>query len=128
MPHCGAFLLSRRVPKASLGCLLGLALTGCAIVEEIHSDGTANRSVVLGSPVIWSASEKSGTAIKATGVGLSVLSGTTTLGWFDTSAVAVDPGCRVVLVGNSDEQLRNFSKLAGSVEGICGDATLGAKP
>jgi hypothetical protein len=39
----------------------------------------------------------------------------------------VEPGCRVVLVGNSDEQLRTFSKLTGNVEGICGNAVLGAK-
>jgi hypothetical protein len=128
MPRCSVFFTHRRVLRAGLCCLFGLTMAGCAVVEEFHSDGTASRSLLLGSPVIWSRPPGSqGEAIKATGLGLSVLNGTSTLGWFDASVVAVEPGCRVVLVGNTDEQLRTFSKLAGNVEGICGNAVLGAK-
>src|SRR3954453_7656745 len=105
MPRCSVFFAHRRLLRAGIAGLLGLTMAGCAVVEEFHSDGTASRSILLGSPVIWSRPPGSqGEAIKATGLGLSVLNGTGTLGWLDTSIGATEPGCRVVLMGNSDEK------------------------
>jgi hypothetical protein len=120
--------LNRGVVRASIGCLLGLTASGCAYVEETQRDGTVSRSVVP-FPLIQSSSPANqGSVVKATGMGLAILNGTTTLGWFDASTVALDPSCRIVLVGNTDEQLRKFVELTGGAREVCGgNASGGAR-
>jgi hypothetical protein len=79
-----------------------------------------SRSVAPFALVLSPSPGSQGRAVKATGLGVAVLNGVTTLGWFDASTVALDPGCRVVLIGNTDEQLRNFTELTGGAQQVCG--------
>ncbi|MGH7784579.1 MAG: hypothetical protein ACREO5_12150 [Candidatus Binatia bacterium] len=44
-----------------------------------------------------------------------------TLGYFNNSQVVPDPACQIVLVGNTDEQLRHFAELIGNARSVCGD-------
>jgi hypothetical protein len=37
--------------------------------------------------------------------------GAATLGWFNEAMIALDRDCRVVLVGNTTEQLQRFAAL-----------------
>ncbi len=73
--------------------------------------------------VLSPSQEDQGHAVRARGLGVVALDGVTTLGWFDASAVAIDPGCHVVLVGNTDEQLSKFIQLAGGARQVCVDST-----
>ncbi len=101
--------------------MLGSAASGCALVEETRSDGTIVRSIVVGSPaIVLHPSADQGAATRAAGLGLAWSNGVASLGWFDDSIVALGPDCRVVLVGNSDEQLRRFAELTGDVRNVCG--------
>ena len=109
-----------RTVRAGAGCLLGLATAACAIVEERRTDGTIDRSIVVGSPVILARpSLDRDTAIKASGLGLAVTNGATSLGWFDSSVVALDPGCHVILVEATYETLQKFAELTGGAQNVC---------
>jgi len=113
--------LTQRIVRTSLVCTLGSAASGCAFVEETRSDGTIARSIVVGAPaIVLQPSIDQGAAARAAGLGLALSNGVASLGWFDDSIVALGPDCRVVLVGNSDEQLRRFTELAGDVRNVCG--------
>ena len=61
---------------------------------------------------------------KVTGLGITVSNSGTTLGWFDQSKIALDNDCRVVLVGNTDEQLRRFAELIHSTKELCDGSSL----
>jgi hypothetical protein len=119
MMRRNSFAHARRVVRASVWCLLALAAGGCAFVEERRSDGTFENAVVVGSPILLQRPTDQGVVIKASGLGLALSNGTAALGWFDNSIVALAPGCRVVLIGNSDEQLRKFAELTGDAREIC---------
>jgi hypothetical protein len=87
-----------------------------------------SRSVAPVPLILSSSPGDQGSAVKATGLGLAVLNGVITLGWFDASIVAISPNCRVVLVGNTDEQLKKFVELAGGAREVCsGNASGGVR-
>jgi hypothetical protein len=110
---------------AGVGVLLALQLSACAIVEEARPDGTRQRSIVFAAPVVVpSAAANQSSVVRATGLGLEMSSGTATLGWFNKSIIALDPSCRVVLVGNTEEQLRNFAELTNAKSGVCSDSAI----
>jgi hypothetical protein len=48
----------------------------------------------------------------------------TTLGFFDESSVTLGHECRVVLMGNTEEQLRRFAELLPKDVVLCRDQTL----
>src|SRR5271166_1739482 len=66
---------------AALGCLLGMATTGCAVVEEIHSDGATSRSLAFAAPVVVNPDPNNqGSVVKVTGLGFLVSNNSATLG------------------------------------------------
>lgn len=96
--------------------------TGCAIIEEVRADGTASRSVALAAPInVLPPSPDQGRVVKMTGVGVAMSNETLTLGYFNNSEIVLDPTCEIVLVGNTDEQLKHFAELTGNAKGICSD-------
>lgn len=118
-------LVNARALAVVCGCLTEIGMSGCAVVEDIHADGTTTRSIVLGTPVIMSEAPSSQSSIiKVTGLGLAVSNGATTLGWFDQSQIALDNDCRVVLVGNTEEELKTFVGLLPKKESVCADSKL----
>ncbi len=107
----------------SLICSLAVTESGCAYVEVTHQDGSVSRSI---APLALATSrDGKESAVKTSGLGLAVLNGTTTLGWFDASTVALDPSCHVVLIGNSDEQLRRFAELTRGRDVCSGNGVRG---
>jgi hypothetical protein len=101
-----------------------MAMSGCATVEQIHSDGTITRSFAFAAPV-FVPTDPSGQAhiVKVTGLGLVTSNGAMTLGWFDETKIALDRDCRVVLVGNTDQQLTRFANLIHGTQSICSETT-----
>lgn len=120
MPCCRSSALSQRLVRASILCMVGLVASSCAYVEETHKDGTVSRSVAPLTLVMSSSPGSEGSVVKTAGFGLATLNGATTLGWFSASTIVLDSSCRVVLVDNTDEQLRRFAELTGDVREICG--------
>ena len=122
MPNHIFDLVDLRACTVGVGCLLGVAMSGCAVIDQVHGDGTISRSFVFGSPVIMP-TDTSGKAdiIKVTGLGLTGGSNTATLGWFNETIVALGPECRVVLIGNTEQELSRFAALLQSKETICDD-------
>jgi hypothetical protein len=125
MPDRISDLVCLKPLGASLWFFLGMALAGCAVIEDIHGDGTTTRTFAIAAPVTVSG-ESNGQAgvVKVTGLGFLASRETTTLGWFDTLKIALDDNCRVVLIGNTDEQLRRFADFLPKGEGLCMAQTL----
>jgi hypothetical protein len=104
---------------------LATTLSGCAIVEDIHSDGTYQRSIALAAPlVIAPAPAGQSSVVRITGVGLGGAGNTATLGWYDETVAALGPDCRVVLIGNTEQELESFAALLPTKEAICSDSKL----
>ena len=130
LQRCGAMpsqffdLVDLRAFGLCVGCLLGMAVSGCAIIDQIHGDGTINRSFVFGAPVIMP-TNPSGQAnvTKVNGLGF-ILSNSATLGWFDETVANLSPDCHVVLIGNTEQELERFAALLPKKETICGDSKL----
>jgi hypothetical protein len=102
-----------------------LTLSGCAIVEDIRSDGTYQRSIALAAPlVIAPAPAGESSVVRITGLGAGGINNTATLGWFDETVATLGPDCRVVLIGNTDRQLEKFAALLPKNETICSDSKL----
>jgi hypothetical protein len=102
-----------------------VALSGCAIVENIRSDGTYERSIALAVPlVIDPAPSNQSSVVRITGLGFGSAGNTATLGWYDETVAALGPDCRVVLIGNTEQQLQNFVALLPKKEAICTDTQL----
>jgi hypothetical protein len=121
MPNRIYSLLYLSAFAVGVGCLLGMAMSGCAVIEQTHADGTVARSFTFGAPVIMAADPNSqANVIKATGLGLILSDSVTTLGWFDQSRVALDRDCRIVLVGNTDAQLSRFGEFLHNTTDLCG--------
>ena len=68
-----------------------------------------------------------GAIAKTSGFGFSFSSATVSIGWFQNTNVSLDQGCHVVLIGNSDEQLRRFAVLTQNTRSICADKVLGGE-
>jgi hypothetical protein len=129
MPNRISDLVGPRALAGAFGCFLGIAVSGCAVVEDIHGNGTTTRSFVFGAPLNVS-TDPTGrpNILKVTGLGLTVSNGATTVGWFDQSKIVLDNDCRVVLVGNTEEQLMRFAGLLHSTNGLCdGSISKGGK-
>jgi hypothetical protein len=106
--------------RAGFGCLLGIAVTGCAVVEETHQDGTATRSVVLATPVfIHPDLSDRNSIVKVTGLGIVASNDSATVGLFSESRININRECRVILIGNTEQQLRNFAQLLPKGGGLC---------
>ena len=52
MPNHFSDLADLKAFRVGVGCLLGMAVSGCAIIDQIHGDGTITRSFALGAPLI----------------------------------------------------------------------------
>jgi hypothetical protein len=90
------------------------------MIDETRLDGTTSRSIVWAMPVNLSLPPSDqGRIVKTTGLGLSSSDGALAFGYFDNSRVELDSACHVVLIGNTDEQLRRFAELAGDTRTIC---------
>jgi hypothetical protein len=116
----------KHVARAQVGTLivLSLSLVGCSVVENVRPDGVGQRSIVVGAPIVVP-SESGGLAsvTHITGVGLAMVNNAAVLGWFDNSVLLLSGECRVVLVGNTEEQLKRFAALLPKNEGVCGGST-----
>jgi hypothetical protein len=120
-------LKSRFSGAANLAAMVAVAaaLSGCAIVEAVRSDGTYERSIALAAPlVIAPAPTGESSVVRITGLGLGGANNTGTLGWFDETVATLGPDCRVVLIGNTDQQLERFAALLPKNETICGNSKL----
>jgi len=102
-----------------------VALSGCAIVENIRSDGTYERSIALAAPlVIAPAPAGQSSVLRITGLGFGSAGNTATVGWYDETVAALGPDCRVVLIGNTEQELARFATLLHARETICSDSSL----
>jgi hypothetical protein len=122
MPHRFSELAHLKTFAVVCVWLLGMAMPGCAVVEDIHADGTTTKSIAFAAPLILpSAPDGQADIMKATGFGLVMSNGAATLGWFNESKIALNRDCRVMLVGNTTEQLQRFADLLGNTKGLCSD-------
>jgi hypothetical protein len=122
MPDYAFDLIHLKVFGLALGSLLAMAMSGCAIVDQIHGDGTVTRSFAFGAPVIIPMDPDGQANItNVTGFGLSMSNGAATLGWLNESKIALDRDCRLVLVGNTTEQIQQVARLFGNTKGLCAD-------
>lgn len=105
--------------------VFGSTLCGCAIVENIRSDGTYERSIALAAPlVIAPAPAGQSSFVRITGLGVGGANNTATLGWFDQTVATLGPDCRVVLIGNTEQELERFAALLPKKEALCADSRL----
>ena len=58
------------------------------------------------------------------GLGLGGAGNTATLGWFDETIATLGPDCRVVLIGNTEQELEKFADLVPKKEALCADSKL----
>jgi hypothetical protein len=119
-----------RIPVVGSGLVVAVvavisSLSGCAIIENIHPDGTYERSIALAAPlVIAPAPAGQSSVVRVTGLGLGGANNTAALGWYDETVATLGPDCRIVLIGNTEEQLERFAALLPKNEAICGDSKL----
>jgi hypothetical protein len=102
--------------------------SGCAVVEKLHADGTAERTTSFLAPVLVvpDASEAA-TAVRVSGIGLGVGPQTAMLGAYDVSAVYLDPECRIVIMPQRELELQNLRRILGDASNICVvEKTMGA--
>jgi hypothetical protein len=123
MPNHFFDLIGLRTFRVSVGCLLAMTMSGCAVIDQIHGDGTITRAFAFGAPVMMP-TDPSGQAnvTKVNGLGFIVSNSATTLGWFDETVAALGPDCRVVLIGNTEEELQRFAALLPGNTEVCSDA------
>jgi hypothetical protein len=108
---------------------VAVTLPGCAIVENIRSDGTYERSIALAAPlVIAPAPTGQSSVLRIKGLGLGGAGNIATLGWFDETVATLGPDCRVVLIGNTEQQLDRFAALLPRKEAVCTDSKLNGGP
>jgi hypothetical protein len=125
MPNHFFDLIGLRTFRVSVGCLLAMTMSGCAVIDQIHGDGTITRSFAFGAPVIMPTGPSGQANVtKVNGLGFIVSNSATTLGWIDETVAALGPDCRIVLIGNTDQQLERFAALVPKKEAICTDSKL----
>lgn len=79
-------------------------LSGCAIVEDIRSDGTYERRIAFAAPLVMAPAQAGqSSVVRITGLGLGDAGNTATLGWYDETVATLGPDCRVVLIGNTEQ-------------------------
>jgi hypothetical protein len=104
---------------------IALTLSACAIVEDIRSDGTYQRSIALATPlVVAPVPTGQSSVVRITGLGFGDAGNTAAVGWYDETVATLGPDCRVVLIGNTDQQLERFATLLPKKEAICSDSKL----
>jgi len=102
-----------------------VTIPGCAVVDSIRTDGTYERSIALATPlVIAPAPAGQSSVVRITGLGLGDVNNTATLGWYDETVATLGSDCRVVLIGNTDQQLERFAALLPKKEAICADSKI----
>jgi hypothetical protein len=105
--------------------ILVVPFSGCAIVENIRSDGTYERSIALAAPIVIAPPPTGqSSVVRITGLGLGGANNSATLGWFDQTVATLGPDCRVVLIGNTEQELERFAALFPKKETICADSRL----
>jgi hypothetical protein len=57
-------------------------------------------------------------------LGVGGANNTATLGWFDQTVATLGPDCRVVLIGNTEQELERFAALLPKKEALCADSRL----
>jgi hypothetical protein len=108
---------------ALLGLLASASLSACAVIETIRPDGTTQRTFAFAAPVVVASGAPSPNRVThLTGLGLTMANDAAALGWFDAQTVALDGDCRVVLIGNTEEQLQRFAAVLPKNEQICSDS------
>jgi hypothetical protein len=118
-PEDAIVRLSRSI---MLGSLCAITLSGCAVIENMDVDGRTSRSFVIAQPVgPPSDSQGSGHVLKITGLGITATNAGWTLGFFNSSEIALDPRCQVVLIGNTEDQVKRISAIMGKMQGVCTD-------
>jgi hypothetical protein len=50
--------------------------------------------------------------------------GDITFGWFDETIATLGPDCRLVLIGNTEQQLERFAASLPKKQAICSDSKL----
>jgi hypothetical protein len=61
-----------------------------------------------------------------TGVGIALAPNQAMLGYFKTSEKKIDPSCKIVLIENTDEQLKRFADLIHERAKLCNENGPGA--
>jgi hypothetical protein len=118
-------LVNLRAFGLGVGCVLAMATSGCAIIDQINGDGTITRSFAFGAPVIMPMDPGGQAKVtKVNGFGFIVSNSATTLGLVDETFASLGPDCRVVLIGNTEQQLERFAALLPKKEAICSDSKL----
>lgn len=106
------------------GFVPALFSSGCAVIEDIRSDGSMRREIALGALVnVVPAPLGRSRLIRMSGLGVASSPDAVTLGYFNTLEIALDPACRIVLIGSTPEQLEYFASLVRNAQGICDDIT-----
>jgi hypothetical protein len=94
--------------------------SGCAIVEKLHADGTAERTTSFLAPVlVFPDASDAATAVRVSGIGLGVGPQTAMLGAYDVSAVYLDPECRIVIMPQRELELQNLHRILGDTSKVC---------
>jgi hypothetical protein len=125
MPNHVFDLIDLKAFGVGVGCLLGSTMSGCAVIDQIHGDGTITRSFTFGVPVIEPVDPSGQSSVsKVNGLGFIVSNSVTTLGWVDETVATLGPDCRVVLIGNTEQELRSFAALLPKKESLCSDTKL----
>src|SRR5271163_254945 len=123
MPNHLFDLFDLRAFRVGVGCLLGMVMSGCAVIDQMHSDGTITRSFAFGAPIMMPADPSGQSSVsRVNGLGLTVSNSATTLGWVDETVASLGPDCRVVLIGNTEQELRRFTSLVPPNTAICSDS------
>jgi hypothetical protein len=119
------YLVNKTTFGFGVGCILAVAMSGCAVIDQIHSNGTSTHSFAVGAPVIIPADPGGQSSVsKVKGFGFTVSNSATTIGWVDETVASLGPDCRVVLIGNTEQQLESFAALLPKKEAICSDSKL----
>lgn len=104
-----------------LGVSAAVALVaGCAVIEISRPDGSTQRTFAMLSPInVVRTPVDQARSVRISGVGVLVHDGGGMVGYFRSSELRMDPGCHVVLIDNTDAQLRQFASLIGSERDLC---------
>jgi hypothetical protein len=113
--------------RIASGLIVAMLCSGCAVIEETRSDGnpSTRRTITLG-PALVPPESATDHVVKVTGVGIALAPNQAMLGYFKTSEIKIDPSCKIVLIENTDEQLKRFADLIHERAKLCNENGPGA--
>ncbi len=102
-----------------LTLVAALMFGGCAIVHIDSADGRTTVQKHFGVLGIKVEPAKGTQVVEATGVGLTVMQNSMTLGYQDVNTVQLGRDCLAAFIINNKEQLLNAEKVAREVSSVC---------